>query len=312
MRAVRYERYGPPEVLTVQEVPVPAPGPGQFLLKVHATSVNPAEAMVRSGRMKVMSGFRFPKGTGEDFAGTIVAGGPDADENLIGEQVWGLVYGLNAATAAEYITVKESQFALAPTTIDLVTAAALPTVGSTALTALRAVRLAAGERLLVVGASGGIGSSIVQIAAAKGAVVATVSSGGNADFLTGLGAKETYDYAKLEDLASAPEFDAVVDLHGTELDTYRRRVRSGGRIVTFAMKGMAGAMASIVKPGARVGVAQLKPRRADLEELTRLVESGELHPQVERIYPMDAIAEAHRSVESGHSRGKRVVRIARA
>ncbi|MET9557173.1 NADP-dependent oxidoreductase [Streptomyces sp. NPDC006645] len=259
-----------------------------------------------------MSGFRFPKGTGEDFAGTIVAGGPDADENLIGEQVWGLVYGLNAATAAEYITVKESQFALAPTTIDLVTAAALPTVGSTALTALRAVRLAAGERLLVVGASGGIGSSIVQIAAAKGAVVATVSSGGNADFLTGLGAKETYDYAKLEDLASAPEFDAVVDLHGTELDTYRRRVRSGGRIVTFAMKGMAGAMASIVKPGARVGVAQLKPRRADLEELTRLVESGELHPQVERIYPMDAIAEAHRSVESGHSRGKRVVRIARA
>nr|WP_241755592.1 NAD(P)-dependent alcohol dehydrogenase [Actinomadura sp. RB99] len=310
MRAVRYERYGPPDVLQVHKVPVPQPGKGEVLIRVHATSVNPAEAQVRAGKMRVMSGFRFPKGTGEDFTGQIVAAGPGVDSSVVGRRVWGSKVGLNSATAAEYICLDESLTAPAPVGHDLVTAAALPTVGLTALLALRTVGLHPEHSLLVVGASGGVGSATVQLAAAKGARVTTISSGANTDLCLGLGAEQAYAHELPEQLPAGQEFDAVIDLNGTSMGTYRRRLRQGGRMASLSAKGMGYAMLSALLPGPRARMARMKPTRAHLNELADHVERGDLRPVLHKVYAMEEIAEAHRSMETGHSRGKRVVRIA--
>ncbi|MGC4937950.1 NAD(P)-dependent alcohol dehydrogenase [Kribbella sp. DT2] len=316
MRAVRYDRYGPPDVLKVQEVPVPTPGRGEVLVKVVGTSVNPVDAEIRGGRLRPMSGWRFPKGTSQDFTGEIVAVGTDVDVALAGRLVWGATPGLSSATAAEYIRVRESAAAPAPEGQDLLTTAALPTVGLTALMALRAVRVEAGHRVLVVGAAGGVGSATTQLAVAKGAQVTAVAGPGGADFCTGLGAEQVYDYADPEalaaSLAAAPPYDAVVDCAGRSLARYRRRLRSGGRMITLSSKGMGYAVLSAILPGPRVRVAVLKARRADLDELAGFVGRGELRALVDQIYPLAAIAEAHRSIETGHSRGKRVIQVSAA
>ncbi len=309
MRAVRYERYGPPEVLGVRSVPVPEPQSGEVLVRVCATSVNPVEAQVRAGGMRPMSGFRFPKGTGQDFAGEVVAVGPGVDPATVGRRVWGTKLGLGSATAAEYVQVKESLTAQAPAGYDLVAAAALPTVGLTAITALRTVRVRPGSRVLVVGASGGIGSVAIQLAHAAGARVSAVAAARNAEFCADLGAEVTYDYQRLESLADAPKFDAIIDLYGASLGQYRRHLATRGRMISLASKGMGYVILSSVLPGPRVRMAMMKPKRADLDELAAAVVDGDLRSVVEETYPLDSIADAHRSIESGHSRGKRVIRI---
>ena len=309
MRAVRYERYGPPDVLEVRNVPVPEPRSGEVLIRVSATSVNPVEAQVRAGRMRPMSGFRFPKGTGQDFSGEVVAVGPGVDPATVGRRVWGTKLGLGSATAAEYVQVKESLTAQAPAGYDLVAAAALPTVGLTAITGLRTVRVRPGSRVLVVGASGGIGSVAIQLARAAGARVSAVAAARNAEFCADLGADVTYDYQRLESLADAPRFDAIIDLYGASLGRYRRQLATGGRMISLASKGMGYVILSSVLPGPRVRMAMMKPKRADLDELAAAVVHGDLRSVVEETYPLDSIAEAHRSIESGHSRGKRVIRI---
>lgn len=308
MRAARYHRYGPPEVLKAEHVPVPEPGRGEVLVKVRATSVNPAEALVRAGKMRMLSGFSFPKGTGQDFTGEVVATGPGGEEHIVGRQVWGTRLGLNSAAAAEYVSVPARLAARAPAGLDPVAAAALPTVGLTALLALRITQVRRGSAVLVVGASGGVGSSVVQLAVAAGAEVTAVSSPANTGFCTELGAHKAYDYAHPEALGDA-SFDAVIDLHGTGLGNYRRRIRRGGRMVSLAPRAMGYALASALLPGPRVRLAQLKATAADLDRLARHVEAGELRAVVDQEYALADIAAAHRAVETGHSRGKRVIRI---
>lgn len=164
MRAVEFDKYGGPEELHVRTVPRPEPRAGEVLIRVHGTSVNPVDVTIRSGRMKLMSGRRFPKRTGIDFAGEVTALGAGITELAVGDRVWGFLGGVSGRTgaAAEYVTAKAGTVSMAPGCVDLVHAAALPSVGVTALRALRdVVRLAPGEELLVVGASGGVGSTAI-------------------------------------------------------------------------------------------------------------------------------------------------------
>ncbi|WP_051326030.1 NAD(P)-dependent alcohol dehydrogenase [Glycomyces tenuis] len=313
MRAVRYDRYGPPEVLNVREVPRPEPKRGQILVRVHAAAVNAVDAAIRAGSLRLATGFRFPKATGADFAGTVAQVGPGGDESLVGRAVWGAVNPLSGRTAAEYIAVEDGQWSPAPAGLDLEGAAALPTVGISALLALDAVGAGRGRRLLVVGASGGVGNAAVQLAAAAGASVATVSSKANLDFCRTWGAEDAYAYderADLDRVLREERFDAILDVHGTAIGAYRRRLRPGGRMVTLAARAMPAALASAVLPGPRVRLVQMRPTGARLKRLTGHVERGELRPVVDRVYRMDEIAEAHRSAGTGHSRGKRVVLVA--
>lgn len=307
MRAALFDRYGPPEVLYEGTAPDPLVEPGHVLVRVHAASVNGGELMARSGRLKVLLGRRFPKRTGIDFAGEVVSG-PGFEP---GTAVWGGLPRGRFGSAAEYVAVHPRQLAPSPAGLDLVQAAALPGVGTTAITALRdRARLRRGERLLVRGASGGVGSVAVQLGKAYGAHVTALAGGGNLDFVRGLGADEAIDYRV--DPADLGSFDVVLDTYGSTPHAYRRTLAPGGRMVGIAFRSAADIgylLASAVHGARRVRFFSGNPTSGLFADLTALVESDAIRPVVQAVHPLADIAAAHRALEAGGVRGKHVVRI---
>ncbi|WP_086779536.1 NAD(P)-dependent alcohol dehydrogenase, partial [Streptomyces griseus] len=233
MRAALYDSYGPPEVLYEGRVPVPVRKPGEVLVRVHAASVNGGELHGRAGRVRFVTGRRFPQRTGLDFAGEVAEVDPDATGLRVGDRVWGIL-GRTFGSAAEYVSVRPRQIAYAPGNVTLTEAASLPAGGTTSLTALRdKAGLRAGERLLVRGASGGVGSVAVQLGKALGAHVTGLAGAKNADFVRELGADEVLDH-RATALADLDRYDVIMDTVGTEHPVLRRRLAPGGRLVSIA------------------------------------------------------------------------------
>ncbi|WP_150241356.1 NAD(P)-dependent alcohol dehydrogenase [Nocardiopsis quinghaiensis] len=318
MRAALYDRYGGPEVLHEGTVARPGTGPGDVLVRVHAASVNGGELLGRAGGVRLATGLLdrgFPKRTGNDFAGEVVEVGSGASGFAPGERVWGAL-PRTFGSMAEFVAVSPRQLALAPAGTDLVEAAALPVVGTTAVTALRdRARLAPGERLLVRGASGGVGSVAVQLGRAYGAHVTALAGAEHLDFVRELGADEAFDYADTG-AADLPPFDVVLDTVGTGMPAYRRRLTGNGRMVTITfdsgrmLASLSYVAASAVFGSRRVRFFSGNPKHELFAELTRLTESGAVRPVVDRILPLAEIAEAHRALEAGGIRGKVVVSMA--
>lgn len=310
MRAVEYDRYGAAEELQIRTVPRPTPKAREALVRVVGTTINPIDVSIRSGDMRILTGRKFPKRTGRDFTGEVIALGSGVNDLSTGQRVWGFLTGLSGrvGTAAEYITVRATAVSSAPMTIDPVEAAALPSVGVTALHALRDVlRVRPGNRLLIVGASGGVGSVAIQLGVAMGAEVTAASSTANHDFCRGLGAADAVDYNDPKEIHG--EYDAVLDCHGTSLGSYRRLVRRGGRIMTLATRGMGFALRSAVSPGPRIRIMMAQPRRADLAALSDYVDQKLIHPVVEETHPLEEITHLHKLAAGGHGRGKRVLQV---
>jgi NADPH:quinone reductase-like Zn-dependent oxidoreductase len=309
MRAVQYDRAGGSEVLQVRTVAVPTAATGQVVVRVHATSINPADVISRQSRYP-----RFPRGTGMDFTGEVVEVGPGVNDLHSGQRVWGYLGGLSGlrrtGAAADFLVAKRDRIAAAPTTVDLVATAALPTVGLTALQALRdALHLQPGQRLLVIGASGGVGSTAVQLGKAMGAHVTAVASARNTDFCLQLGADQVLDYTETMPDTSKREFDALLACHGASLRRYHQLVRPGGRAATLPADTFPFALRSWLLPGPRVRFVYAWPRHRDLEALAGYVDRGELKPIIEHTHPLNAVQDAHRAVESGHTRGKHVIAL---
>lgn len=193
MRAALYDRYGPPEVLYEGRVPVPVRKPGEVLVRVHAASVNGGELHGRAGKVRLVTGRRFPQRTGLDLVGEVAEVDPTVTGLRAGDRVWGLL-GRTFGSAAEYVSVRPRQIAYAPGNVTPTEAVSLLAGGTTSLTALRdKAGLRAGERLLVRGASGGVGSVAVQLGKALGAHVTGLASAKNLDFVRDLGADEALD-----------------------------------------------------------------------------------------------------------------------
>ncbi|MFE2757058.1 NAD(P)-dependent alcohol dehydrogenase [Actinosynnema sp. NPDC059335] len=308
MRAALFDRYGPPDVLYEGEVPEPVPRPGEVVVRVHAVSVNGGEVLGRSGRLKLLLGPKFPKRVGIDFAGEVVSG-PGYEP---GAHVWGGLPRGRFGSAAEYLALSPRQLAPSPAGLDLVRAAALPGVGTTAITALRdRARLRPGERLLVRGASGGVGSVAVQLGKAYGAHVTALAGKRNLDFVREeLGADEAVDYRT--DPADLGRFDVVLDTHGSALPAYRRLLGPGGRMVGIAFRSAGDVgylLASAVFGSRRVRFFSGNPETELFADLTALVERGAIRPVVDTVHPLSAIADAHRALEAGGVRGKHVIRV---
>lgn len=313
MRAAQYDSYGPPEVLHLARVAVPEARPGQVLVRVAASSINGADVDVRAGKLKVLSGRRFPRGAGFDFAGDVVAVGDGVTDYGPGDGVWGFLKGLRAgpsAAAAEYVVASVKDVSRRPMTVDAVDAASLPGAGAAALGVLRdKARLQAGERVLIRGGAGGVGSAAVQIAHAMGGQVTALVSPQHIDRVRGLGAKEAYDYHNV-DPSGLRDFDVILDPVGRDLRTHRRLLAKGGRMESMIVHGgsqFAYLAASTVFGGRRVRFAQMPPTHQLLADLAGMVDGKDVQPVIDSVYPLDDIAAAHRSVEAGGGFGKRVV-----
>ena len=309
MRLAVFDRYGPPEVLHLVTAPVPPPRPGEVLVRVRAVSVNGGELALRAGRLRPFSGSRFPKRIGLDLAGEVVE--PGTSRFAAGELVWGLL-GRRMGTAAEYVSVPAERLDRVPAGLDAVHAAALP-AGTTAITALRDMaRLGPGERLLVRGATGGVGHVAVQLGTAMGAHVTGLASAANLGLVTELGADEAIDHREPGELG---RFDVVLDTVGTDLATFRRLLTRRGRMVAIAfdLDRPFRSLASLAVHGPRrtrwLRGFSGDPTAALFAELSRWVDAGAVRPYVDRVFPLADIAEAHRALEHGGVRGKIVVEI---
>ncbi|MBQ0948258.1 MULTISPECIES: NAD(P)-dependent alcohol dehydrogenase [Streptomyces] len=313
MRAVQFDRFGPPDVLRVNDVPAPRPGPGEVLVEVRAASVDAGETAFRAGRMRRVTRVRFPRGLGSDFAGRVAALGSGVRAWSVGDAVWGLMPHLTFGAIADYVAVPEQRLARAPKNLDLLEAAALPVVGTTAMTALSGkARLQPGERLLVRGATGGVGSVAVQLGKALGAHVTALAAARNLEWITRLGADEAADYrtTRPEDL---DRFDVIVDVVGTDLGAYRKRLARGGRLVALSfdsdrvVSSMLGIALRAAATPRRVKMFSNNPSADRIAELTRAVEAGTIRPVVDTVFPMRDIAAVHQRLEAGGVRGKYVV-----
>ncbi|MDG9727164.1 NAD(P)-dependent alcohol dehydrogenase [Streptomyces sp. DH41] len=314
MNAVLFDRYGPPEVLYVGRRPVPAVTPEKVLVRVRAVGVNGGELLLRAGKLRLVTGRAFPRASGIDFVGEVAGVGDRVTGVRVGDRVWGLL-GRRTGSMAEYVAVSPRQIAPAPENLTPEEAVSLLAGGVTAVIALRdKAALRPGERLLVRGGSGGVGSVAVQVGKLLGAHVVALAGGKNLDFVRGLGADDAFDH-RTTALSGLGRFDVVLDTVGTRPFEVRRLLAPGGRMVAITIDadrpvaGIAAVLASAVHGKSRVRAFSGNPGSALLNEVTRLAERGEVIPVVDTVHPLDRVADAHRALEAGGVRGKHVVRI---
>lgn len=312
MRAVEYDRYGPASVLVARDVPRPAPRRGELLVRVRAAALNPKDVLVRAGKFPLLSGRRFPKRVGFDWAGEIAEVGAGVAGVAPGAAYYGMLDGFQGGACAEFLSVRPGTCAPKPGSLDFERAAAVPLAASTALQALRDVaRVAPGMRVLVNGASGGVGAFAIQIARILGARVTTTSSAGNLDLCRRLGADVALDYRAVDPLAGPDPFDVVLDVFGNHRfrDARRALARRGVYVSTVPKAHLLLAAARTLLTWPRARLVAVRARAADLALIARHVDEGRLVPVVEHVFPLDRIVEAEEQVGSKHTRGKVVVRI---
>jgi NADPH2:quinone reductase len=312
MLAARVHAYGGPEVLRVENVPWPFPQGDEVLIRVHASSVNGTDLGLRRGGPFALA-VRRPYTAGLDVAGEVVGLGPRVTAFDPGDRVYSLL-GHSGGGAAEYVTVRQSRVALAPASVSLTEAAAVPLAGLTALQALRngaGLHLRRGARVLIHGAAGGIGSFAVQLARHYGAEVTATARAGKLDFVRDLGAGEVLD---TERVFAQPgrTWDVIFDTPpALQFARVREFLAADGVFVsTRPFPTSAGdARAMLARRGPRFAGVQTRERSQDLALLARLIDAGELRVPLDRTFALADIAEAHRSAEGREVRGKIVVAV---
>jgi len=294
MRAITVSSFGDPEVLALADLPLPVPGPGQLLVRVAAAGVGPWDVKARRG---MFGPRRFPYVPGAEISGTIEALGEDITRFSIGDAVFGSPAG---GGYAEYVVADVGKAAAAPVGIDLVDAAAIPIGAVTALEGIDDhLHLAAGDRLLVAGAAGGVGTFVVQLAKARRAFVIATASPANHDYLLSLGADRVLDY-KADWVDQAGAVDAAYDcVGGSTWEGCVSALRDGGRAVTIAAFG-----STVARDGVELSNFSASITGGRLAEIAGLVDAGQVTVTVTGRLPLEDAARAHELVETGHTRGK--------
>ncbi len=308
MKAVRVHEYGGPEMLKYEDAPRPQAGPGEVLIKVHASSVNPVDWKVRAGYLQQMMKYKMPMIPGWDVSGVVEAVGAGATRLKAGDVVYCLADLSRDGAYAEYVVVKEAVVAMKPKSIDHTTAAAIPLAALTAWQALNdGAKLAAGQTLLIHGAAGGVGTFAVQFAKLKSARVIATASKKNHEFLRSLGADETIDYntTKFEDVVHG--VDAVLDtITGETMERSWQVMKKGGILVSILEPPSAEKAA---EHGVRCHHTFVQGNMEQLNEITKLVEAGKLKIIIEKVFPLVEARAAQESNATGHTRGKIALRV---
>ncbi|HAP60080.1 MAG TPA: zinc-binding alcohol dehydrogenase [Cytophagales bacterium] len=285
-------------------------------MQVHAHGLNPKDYSIRSGHLQWITGKRFPMQIGSDAAGVVEAVGEKVTHWKPGDRVFGYLNLYHGGAASEFCRFSEKAIARIPEGVDYVTAAAIPCANLTALQALRDWgRLKAQQRVLLIGASGGVGSAAIQIAKVLGAHVTAVSSSANVDYCYSLGADVALSYQTDNPYAPDLPYDLVLQVHGGRQPFYERSrpvLKRRGRFVMLvpSPKALANIVLSRLLPWPRYYFFPVRARTRDLALLGQWVTEGKLVPQVSKVYPYDQLVEAHRQIDSAHTRGKLVLRVA--
>jgi NADPH:quinone reductase-like Zn-dependent oxidoreductase len=313
MNAAVFDRYGPPEVLRLGTLPVPTLAPHEVLVRVRAAGVNPSDSRLRSGRLRLVMGRRFPKHPGLDLAGDIVQVGTAVQGFRPGDTVYTFRPPQRPGAYAEFATVDAATLVPKPQSLGHVEAAAVPLAALTALQGLRTHgKLRAGQRLLVIGASGGVGTFAVQLGKILGAHVTGVCSTRNVEFVRGLGADEVIDYTRASVSSAGQRYDVILDAVGTRYSLCKPVLASGGTFVTIVPSpgAMLNTLLGFLPGGPRVRLFLVQPDAAQLREVTNWIDSGLLRVVIDKVYPLSEAAAAHQYSESGRARGKLVLNIA--
>ena len=331
MKAVEYTEYGPPEVLQLVQVEKPAPGENEVLVKVHAASVNYGDVLARKFNQVSPGKFTMPlllwpavrltfgwskprkRVLGNEFAGEIEALGASVTNFKVGDRVYGY-RGQSMGAYAEYLTMPgNSTLAIKPANTTFEEAAVLPYAGIMATNLLRKVGIQPGDKVLILGASGGIGSGLVQLAKHYGAEVTGVCGAPRLEYVSALGADKVIDY-KVEDFTQSGEtYDLVIDILGvSSFGRVKKVLNEDGCYlrVSFKMKQLLEMLWTSITGGKKVLCVMSGESPEDLDFVRTLVEAGEMRSIVGRSFPLEETAEAHRYVESGERKKSVVIRIA--
>lgn len=322
MKAIVRSVYGPPDVLELADVEVPVPKDGEVLVRVRAACVNPLdwhEVVGTPYLVRIQGGVRRPKRAipGTDVAGRVEAVGRGVTRFKPGDEV----FGMGSGTFAEYVAVREDQVAIKPTNLTFEQAAAVPVAALTALQALRDTgRIRPGQRVLINGGSGGVGTFAVQLAKSFGTEVTAVCSTRNVEAVGELGADHVIDYTREDFTRTGERYDLILDVAGTRSIADRRRALAPrGTLVlvggpkdnrwTGPLGSLLRMLASSLFVSQRMVGMLAKNDREDLATLRDLLETGKVVPVVEQAYPLKDVPEALRVLGEGHARGKLVITV---
>jgi len=326
MQAIEYTKYGSPDVLELNEVEKPTPKDNEVLIKIYAASVNPLDWHYLRGAplmIRIGAGLRKPKDTrlGVDLAGQVEAVGSSVTQFKTGDEV----FGARTGAFAEYVCKVEKTLALKPTNLTFQQAAAVPVAACTALQGLRDKgQIQPGQKVLINGAAGGVGTFAVQIAKAFGAEVTGVCSTRNVDLVKSLGADRVIDYTREDFTQTSQRYDLLLDNAGNRSLSDLRRVLTptgtlvfnGGGPLAASQGRLLGPMAHSIRAtmlsrfvGQKMATFLASVTKEDLLVLKELIEAGKITPAIDRTYPLSETAEAIRYLEDGHARAKVIISI---
>jgi len=322
VKAIVSETYGPPDVLRLGDVPTPNSGDDGVLVRVHAASANAGDWHLLRGTplpFRLVAGLTKPKYKiiGNDIAGVVEAIGRNVTQFKPGDEVFGEVSRCGFGAYAEYVVARESALALKPANVSFEEAASIPTSGCTALQGLRKGQIQSGQKVLIHGAAGGVGTFAIQIAKALGTEVTGVCSTKNAEMIRSIGADHVIDYTRVDFANSGKKFDLILAANGDRsIWDYRRTLTPTGRYVMSGGSNRQLSDALFLGPllsigGRKLGNLLAKPSQLDLLALKNLVEAGNVRPVIERCYQLSEVPDAIRHLETGHASGKLVVTIRR-
>ncbi len=313
MKAVVINRYGSPDVLEIVEISKPGIGKDEILVEVHATSVNPVDWKIRSGSLKILTGRKFPKILGGDISGIVVEKGKNVTLFNKGDEVFGKLNAFKGGAYAEYVSVRSNQISFKPKNLNFREAASLPLAGLTAIQSLVDLGgLKKGKRVLINGASGGVGVVAVQFSRALNASVTGTCSGRNVELVKSLGADNVVDYNNVEISELDQKYDIFFDaVAKSSFGAAKKVLDKGGIYITTVPNFTVMILGPLLNPfsSKKMEKIMVKSHPGQLKLMKEMVEAGNIKPIIDKVFPLSEIADAHREAEKGRTVGKIVVSI---